>query len=36
MLKISLHFKEIYKRHRQVTRKFLELRMRNFQGAVFI
>ena len=28
-------FKEIYKLHKQITREFLRLRMRNFQGIVF-
>ena len=36
MLKISLLLKEIYKRHGQITREFLGLRMRNFQGIAFI
>ena len=36
MLKISLLFYEIYKLHRQITQEFLGLRMRNFQGMVFI
>ena len=36
MLKISLLFKEIYKLHGQITREFEALRMRNFQGIVFI
>ena len=35
MLKIRLLFK-IYKLHEQITREFLVLRMRNFQGIVFI
>ena len=29
-------FLEIYKLHRQITREFLGLRMRDFQGIVFI
>ena len=29
-------FKEIYKPHREINRKFLGLRMRDFQGIVFI
>ena len=36
MLKISLLFKEIYKLHGQITRELLGLRMRNFQGIIFI
>ena len=34
MLQISLHFKKFYKLHGQITREFLGLRMRNFQGIV--
>ena len=36
MLKISLLFIKIYKLHGQITRELLGLRVRNFQGIVFI
>ena len=36
MLKISLLFKKFKKLHEQITREFEGLRMRNFQGIVFI
>ena len=36
MLKISLLFNEIYKLYGQITREFLELRKRSFQGIAFI
>ena len=36
MLKTSLLFIKIYKLHEQITWEFLGLRMRNFQGIIFI
>ena len=37
MLKISLHFKKFTNfMHGQITRELLGLRMRNFQGIIFI
>ena len=36
MLKISLLFYEISKLHGQITQEFLGLRIRDFQGMVFI